>query len=55
MFVDYWQHVHSLYRQKWKNIGFIEEILLQNIFLHLPCDKNQLKFITDVRNYLKVK
>ena len=46
MFVDYWQHVHSINRKSGKNIGFVEEIILQNIFLDLPYDENQLKFIT---------
>lgn len=32
MFVDYWQYVYSLNLKKWKNIGLIVEIILQNIF-----------------------
>ena len=34
-----------------KNIAFIEEIILQNIFLEVQHDQNRLNFIKEVVNY----
>ena len=34
-----------------KNIMFVEEILLQNIFLEVQHDRNRLNFIKEVVNY----
>ena len=34
----------SLIKKSGKNIGFIEEIILQNIFLDIPRDENQINF-----------
>jgi len=37
----------SLIKKSGKNIGFIEEIILQNIFLDIPHDENQINFIKE--------
>ena len=37
-----------------KNIAFVEETILQNIFLELRHDQNRLNFIKEVVNYSNI-
>ena len=49
--VDYWQHVHSINKKSRKNTGY-RRGNTQNHILDL-CDKNQLKYIANLKNLLE--
>ena len=51
MLIGYWKHIYFNDKKSGKNIAFIEEIILQNIFLEVQHDQNRLNFIKEVVNY----
>ena len=54
MLIGYWKLIYFYDKKSGKNIAFVEEIILQNIFLELRHDQNLFNFIKEVVNYYNI-
>ena len=54
MLIRYWKLIYFNDKKSGKNIAFVGEIILQNIFLELRHEQNRLNFIKEVINYFNI-